>query len=286
MLSLANPEAQDFFDALHLEPGLKTTYSSMKEDPISFRSAINDTDFTVGEYFMTCSDPNAVVKFSSEMAATEDREAESDRREHAFILVDKVNIHRNNPERRLQKKNHGLLREFFHTNAGAWFARRILKETLWAAQKGYLEYTQNLESFCQSRRKIPLHEVLSGEISFDGQLQQDFIFFEINEHGGPGAFAQPGFISISAVGIGGRWSVTRQKVDPLAIISHELGHTRYGDSSTGGHLLGERQTVINFENPVRKLNGYAPRRGYYSHSLNQTIEIESSIVHKGQYYVP
>lgn len=54
-----------------------------------------------------------------------------------------------------------------------------------------------------------------------------------------------------------------QLVDPLAILSHEFGHTRYGDPASAGSLQGEANTVERYENPVRERNGFEPRTVYY-----------------------
>ena len=52
-------------------------------------------------------------------------------------------------------------------------------------------------------------------------------------------------------------------MDPRAILSHEFGHTRYGDPASSGSLLGEATTVARYENPVRERDGYEPRTVYY-----------------------
>lgn len=54
-----------------------------------------------------------------------------------------------------------------------------------------------------------------------------------------------------------------EPVDPLAILSQEFGHTRYGDPRSAGLPLGEARTVARYENPVRLRNGFPPRTIYY-----------------------
>lgn len=56
-----------------------------------------------------------------------------------------------------------------------------------------------------------------------------------------------------------------QLVDPLAVIHHEFGHTRFDARNSGPHeisLEDERQVVIYHENPVRMMNGMEPRYTY------------------------
>ena len=61
--------------------------------------------------------------------------------------------------------------------------------------------------------------------------------------------------------------VTGDKVDPLAIIHHEFGHTRYfpGHKPNGiGTLEDERNVVIHMENPARLFNNNEPRYAYFN----------------------
>ena len=61
--------------------------------------------------------------------------------------------------------------------------------------------------------------------------------------------------------------VTGDKVDPLAAIHHEFGHTRYSHEHNPGELFtaqDERIAVINWENPARMFNNNEPRYAYYN----------------------
>jgi len=56
-------------------------------------------------------------------------------------------------------------------------------------------------------------------------------------------------------------------VDPLAMIHHELGHTRFYRKHQAGKLVSiqdEREAVIQMENPVRMYNKNEPRYAYYN----------------------
>ena len=62
-----------------------------------------------------------------------------------------------------------------------------------------------------------------------------------------------------------------QKVDPLAIISHEFGHTTVFNPKMKSGIQHERNVVIQYENTVRKINGYEMRYVYFNGS--ETINI-------------
>ena len=56
-------------------------------------------------------------------------------------------------------------------------------------------------------------------------------------------------------------------MDPLAIIHHEFGHTRYFRGHRPGSLgtpQDERMVVINMENPARMYNKNEPRYAYFN----------------------
>lgn len=68
-----------------------------------------------------------------------------------------------------------------------------------------------------------------------------------------------------------------EKIDPLAVIHHEFGHTRYFTKQTSTALvsiLNERTAVIENSNPVRMLNKNEPRYTYYNGK--ETINIITS----------
>ncbi len=65
-------------------------------------------------------------------------------------------------------------------------------------------------------------------------------------------------------------------MDPLAIIHHEFGHTRYFSGHRPGRLVtlqDERIAVINMENPARMFNKNEPRYAYYHPETKMTINI-------------
>ena len=101
--------------------------------------------------------------------------------------------------------------------------------------------------------------------------------FKIKFNSGWGASAYGSVINIG--NINSKFSMSGQKVDPVAIISHEFGHTRFGNMANADSetILGEACTVRLYENPVRLLNNYAPRTHYYSKARNCYVDIESFV---------
>lgn len=86
--------------------------------------------------------------------------------------------------------------------------------------------------------------------------------------------AHPGAIGLGDAGLSCQFPASNELVDPFAIISHELGHTRYGDPASGGTLLGEARTVELYENPVRVRNGYEPRALYFERTSQRGLEAQ------------
>jgi len=228
------------------------------EKRVVFNDVLEDKNYSVGGYRVHCKESGYEI-----LSYTD--ESEPDLRKEAFQMISLFSI-----EGEMSTSNHTMLESFFLTNAGAYFAKRILKEFVDAVRKGYFASRS-----CDSNKVYPLHDFFDGSLSDEGAFTQDFQVFEIREHFGKGAFAQPGLISLGTKGFSTHFPIGGQKVDPMAIIAHEFGHTRYADSQSGGTLPGERSTVVNYENPVRKVNGFEPRRTYFSSQEKSGIDIET-----------
>lgn len=80
----------------------------------------------------------------------------------------------------------------------------------------------------------------------------------------------------------GSFPGTTQMVDPLAVIHHEFGHTKFDSRNSKPHMVSlqdERDAVIFHENPVRAINGMEPRYTYFKEG--QTINIISGEIKAG-----
>ncbi len=74
---------------------------------------------------------------------------------------------------------------------------------------------------------------------------------------------------------------TGDKVDPLAIIHHEFGHTRYYSGHRPGKdvtLQDERDIVIHRENPARMYNKNEPRYAYYNDNDDESNQRTINII--------
>ena len=133
-------------------------------------------------------------------------------------------------------------------------------------------------------------EVLAGGVTEDAVMEDDYIskpVFIIASFPGTRAYSFSGGITIGRTEFGKYFCFSGEKVDPLAIISHEFGHTRFadplsGDSSscTGAQaLLSEAKVVREYENPVRVLNGYPERDIYYSPKRGKFANVHSKSIY-------
>lgn len=78
-----------------------------------------------------------------------------------------------------------------------------------------------------------------------------------------------------------------EKIDPLAVIHHEFGHTKFYEkvnhkkAHAAVTICHERLVVINNSNPVRIFNGLEPRYTYFKRDANQTINIITGDIKPG-----
>jgi hypothetical protein len=157
-----------------------------------------------------------------------------------------------------------LLARFALTDAGAVWFREMADDTLRLFNEGYLAYDSVLwEARDQQQGPIRLSRLLSGGLSETGLFAQDAALFRIFAHDGHGAMAANASIRLGVRGLRCHFTLSDELVDPHAVLSHEFGHTRYGDARSAGTPLGEAATVARYENPVRIRNGYPPRTVYY-----------------------
>ena len=166
-----------------------------------------------------------------------------------------------------------LLRRFALGDAGAVWLRLVADDTLRLFNKGYLAYDRKLWRKSVATGRMPsLSRLLTGRLSEAGQFAGDARVFLFSGYAGPGAMAHPGAIGLGDAGLRCQFPSSGELVDPHAVISHEFGHTRYGDPASSGTLLGEARTVERYENPVRVRNGYEPRALYFQRSAQGVLE--------------
>ncbi len=204
-------------------------------------------------------------------------EEESARRAEHFALARRINFARkgevNTRTLALLPEQIELLERFAMNDAGAVWLREVADDTLRLFNKGYLEYDHALWRRALKSGRMPrLSQLLTGRLSEAGQFAEDAEVFKFGAYAGPGALAQPGGIGLGDAGLRCHFPSSDELVDPHAILSHEFGHTRYGDPDSSSSLLGEARTVEFYENPVRVRNGYEPRTLYFERGNQGKLE--------------
>ncbi len=157
-----------------------------------------------------------------------------------------------------------LLERFAHTDAGAVWFRAVADDTLRLFNQGYLEYdAARWRAFLEGGPRPRLSELITGRLSETGLFSQEVTVFRIFAFEGMGSQAGAASVRMGSKGFRCQFQLSGDAVDPFAILSHEFGHSRYGDPKSAGHPLGEARTVARYENPVRLRNGFPPRLMYY-----------------------
>lgn len=162
-----------------------------------------------------------------------------------------------------------LLERFALNDAGAVWLREVVNEDIALFNRGFLEFEPMLYYAAMFPGTVALSDFLTGKPTLDGQFA-NVQLFKFHAFPGHGASARPGTIGLGTSGFRTHFPYGGQLVDPLAILSHEFGHTRYGDPASGESILGEARTVERYENPVRIRHDYEPRSVYYRGSARDT----------------
>lgn len=227
-----------------------------------------------GEIVLTCA-PDGSPTAGRLTRPPRDAAEEQARRAEQFALARRLNLARKGEAHPLglplAAPQLALLERFALSDAGAVWLREIADDTLRLFNKGYLEYDPVLwKQAVRKGRLPPLSRLLTGRLTETALFAGDARVFKFSGYAGPGAMAHPGAIGLGDAGLRCQFPASNELVDPFAIISHEFGHTRYGDPASAGTLLGEARTVELYENPVRVRDGYEPRALYFE-SINQGI---------------
>lgn len=202
---------------------------------------------------------------------------ETARRAEHFALAKKLNMARKGEAHPLGiplgSKQMALLERFAMSDAGAVWLRAVADDSLRLFNRGYLDYDHALWARAVKSGNLPrLSALLTGKLTEAGQFAQDVRLFLFSGYEGYGAMAHPGAVGLGNAGLRCQFPSSDELVDPMAIISHEFGHTRYGDPDSSGTLLGEARTVEHYENPVRVRNGFEPRTLYFQRTNQGALE--------------
>ena len=202
---------------------------------------------------------------------------EQQRRAEHYALAKRVNFARKSEAHPLglplAAPQIALLERFAMSDAGAVWLREVADDTLRLFNKGYLEYDKVLWKKSVDKGRLPsLSKLLTGRLTDAAQFAGDARVFLFSGYSGPGAMAHAGAIGLGDGGLRCQFPSSGELVDPHAVLSHEFGHTRYGDPASSGTLLGEARTVERYENPVRVRNGYEPRVLYFQRTAQGGLE--------------
>lgn len=157
-----------------------------------------------------------------------------------------------------------LLERFSGTDAGAVWFREMADDTLRLFNLGYLDYDAGRwQEFLGGGPRPRLSELITGRLSDAGLFAQDVAVFRIYGFHGNGSMGGAASIRMGHAGFRCQFLMSGEAVDPFAILSHEFGHSRYGDPWSAGMPVGEARTVARYENPVRMRDGFPPRLVYY-----------------------
>jgi hypothetical protein len=221
-----------------------------------------------GEVVVTCR-PDGWPQAGRRAAPPKSRNEEMARRREAWVLVRMFNLARKPGEVKsgslpVTPDREALLERFALSDAGAVWMREVVDDTLRLFNRGDLDARREIWSQARKTGRMPkLAALLTGKLTEGDQFSQGDPLFKFYAYPGEGAQAEPGVIGLGDGGFRCEFPASSQMVDPQAILSHEFGHTRYGDPASAGSLMGEAATVERYENPVRVRNGFDPRTVYY-----------------------
>lgn len=167
-----------------------------------------------------------------------------------------------------------LLKEYALTDYGALTLKKILEDSNDAIKKKYIQENGTITS-------------LGKEALQAGLWQGHFIFgaTDLAISAGSNSLRLPSTFRESFFPVGS------EPVDSLALLHHEMGHTRFGlNNKNEDHLQIERITVQRYENPVRTLNSlYYNRTSFEERTIYfdnfNTIHVPSGLVFHGPAYV-
>lgn len=213
--------------------------------------------------------PDGLPRAGRHPAPPANAAGEQARRAEHFALARRLNMQsppRSLPlaARPLGEAEIGLLERFALSDTGAVWFREVADDTLRLFNQGYLELDEaRWGAFLDGGPRPRLSELLTGRLSEAGLFAQDAAVFRFFAYEGFGAMAAAASIRLGLSGFRCNFLFGGEPVDPFAVLSHEFGHTRYGDPRSAGQPLGEARTVARYENPVRLRNGFPPRSLYY-----------------------
>lgn len=187
------------------------------------------------------------------------------------------NFHIDSGIRRNSSFSHQLIKTWLFHKSSIYWLNLIFSEDLEYLSKGFYGVKkQDLVPLFESKMFLGFPKSFNTKFrsSDDGLFSNDFtpLVFQLDEE--LGFSGQGNRVYFPYKKRQDHFLFSRQKIDFIAILNHELGHTRYGLKDSDS-LIGEALVVKKIENPVRIYDGYEKRKYYYSKKLMKYIDVES-----------
>ena len=137
-----------------------------------------------------------------------------------------------------------LLHRFAVSDAGAVWFREMADDTLRLFNQGYLDYDAAIwQTHLAGGPRPSLSTLITGRLSEAGLFAQDASVFRIYAYDGTGSMAAAASVRMGRKGFRCQFLMSGESVDPFAILSHEFGHSRYGDPRSAGLPLGDTASI-------------------------------------------
>lgn len=168
---------------------------------------------------------------------------------------------------------HGLLIKWFNHKSFQFWINQIFIEDLIHLNAHY--YTVDFSALNMKNDFLIFKAQHNNglNVSDEGLFSNEFFPLKFALADGPGFWATKGVVFFpNSKPVCSKFSYSQEPIDFIAIINHELGHTRFGAPDSVS-LIGEALVVKNIENPVRIFDGFSLRTFYYSKSFKKVINI-------------
>lgn len=187
------------------------------------------------------------------------------------------NLHVDSEIQQNSSFSHQLIKAWLFHKSSVYWLNLIFNEDLEYLNKHFYGIQKpDLRSLFKSGKFMGIPKVFNSKFkaSDEGLFSDDFspLLFQLDNQLGFSGQRNRVFFPYSPKQ--DRFSFSKQKIDFIAILNHELGHTRYGFKSSDS-LMGEAIVVKKIENPVRIYDGYEKRKYYYSKKFMKYIDIET-----------
>lgn len=188
-----------------------------------------------------------------------------------------INLHVDFEIQKESRFSHQLIKNWLFHKSSIYWLNKIFNDDLLYLNRGFFGVKkQDLKPVPNSVRLLvfPQQRALNFKSSDEGLFSNDFtpLLFQLGDQ--LGFSGQRNRVFFPYRKKQKHFQLSKQLIDFIAILNHELGHTRYGLANSDT-LIGEAMVVNKFENPVRVYNGFKKRNSYYSRRDQKYIDVET-----------